>query len=54
MGKNVIKDRRPPRVYRIERDEKTGTVIIHVGVKWPSRSFLAAPGTLQAALADRV
>ena len=36
MGNNVIKDRRPPRVYRIERDEKTGTVIIHVGIKWPA------------------
>lgn len=36
MRNNVIKGERPPRVYRIERDEKTGTVIIHVGVKWPA------------------
>ena len=36
MGNNVIKDGRPPKVYRIERDEKTGTVIIHVGIKWPA------------------
>ena len=36
MGNNVIKDRRPPKVYRIERDEKTGTVIVHVGIKWPA------------------
>ena len=36
MGNNVIKDRRPPRVYRIERDEKTGTVIVHFGIKWPA------------------
>ena len=36
MSNTVIKGGRPPRVYRIERDEKTGTVIIHVGVKWPA------------------
>ena len=36
MGTNVIKDRRPPKVYRIERDEKTGAVIVHVGIKWPA------------------
>jgi hypothetical protein len=36
MEKNVIDKVRPPKVYRIERDEKTGTVIIHVGVKWPA------------------
>ena len=36
MGNNVIKDRRPPKVYRIERDETTGTVIVHVGIKWPA------------------
>lgn len=36
MINNVIKGERPARVYRIERDEKTGTVIIHVGVKWPA------------------
>jgi len=35
MGKNAIDNARPPKVYRIERDEKMGTVIIHVGVKWP-------------------
>ena len=36
MGNNVIKDRRPPKIYRIERDETTGTVIVHVGIKWPA------------------
>ena len=36
VGNNVIKDRRPPKVYRIERDETTGTVIVHVGIKWPA------------------
>jgi len=36
VSNTVIKGGRPPRVYRIERDEKTGTVIIHVGVKWPA------------------
>ena len=36
MESNVINNGRPPRVYRIERDEKTGTVIIHVGIKWPA------------------
>ena len=36
MGNNVIKDRRPPKVYRIERDETTRTVIVHVGIKWPA------------------
>ena len=36
MRNNVIKGERPLRVYRIERDEKTGTVIIHVGFKWPA------------------
>ena len=34
MEKYVINNGRPPKVYRIERDEKTGTVIIHVGIKW--------------------
>jgi Family of unknown function (DUF6166) len=36
MEKNVIPKARPPKVYRIERDEKAGRVIIHVGVKWPA------------------
>ena len=36
MGNNVINGGRPPKVYRIERDEKTGTVIVHVGIKWPA------------------
>ena len=36
MENNVINNGRPPKVYRIERDERTGTVIIHVGVKWPA------------------
>ena len=34
MEKYVINNGRPPKVYRIERDEKTGTVIIHVGIEW--------------------
>ena len=34
MEKYAINNGRPPKVYRIERDEKTGTVIIHVGIKW--------------------
>ena len=44
MEKNVINNERPPKVYRIERDEKTGTVIIRVGIKWregPSWRLLA-------------
>lgn len=36
MEENVIVKARPPKVYRIERDERTGTVVIHVGVKWPA------------------
>ena len=36
MEKNAIPKARPPKVYRIERDEKTGMVTIHVGVKWPA------------------
>ena len=36
MRNNVIKDSRPPKVYRIEHDEKKGTVIVHVGIKWPA------------------
>ena len=36
MEKNVINNGHPPRIYRIERDTKTGTVIIHVGIKWRS------------------
>lgn len=39
MEKNVLTNGRPPKVYRIERDEKTGTVIIHVGIKWPAGPF---------------
>ena len=36
MKTTAIDNARPPKVYRIERDEKLGTVIIHVGVKWPA------------------
>jgi len=36
MRNKVINNGRPPKVYRIERDEKTGTVILHVGIKWPA------------------
>ena len=36
MNNNVINNGRPPKVYRIERDETTGTVIVHVGIKWPA------------------
>ena len=37
MSKKKVKNNnRPPKVYRIERDAKTGTVIIHVGIKWPA------------------
>jgi Family of unknown function (DUF6166) len=36
MEKKVIAKACPPKVYRIERDEKTGMVTIHVGVKWPA------------------
>ena len=36
MENNVIVKPRPLKVYRIERDQKIGTVIIHVGVKWPA------------------
>jgi len=36
VGNNGIKDRCPPKVYRIERDEKTGSIIVHVGIKWPA------------------
>ena len=36
MEKNVIVKPRPPKVCRIERDEKTSTIIIHVGIKWPA------------------
>jgi len=36
MRNKVINNGRPPKVYRIERDEKTGTVILHVGIQWPA------------------
>ncbi len=36
MSKKIMNNGRAPKVYRIERDEKTGTVIIHVGIKWPA------------------
>ena len=36
MENNVINNGRPPKVYRIERDDTTATVIVHVGIKWPA------------------
>jgi len=36
MEKSANNNGRPPKVYRIDRDEKTGTVIVHVGIKWPA------------------
>ena len=36
MEKSANDNGRPPKVYRIERDETTGTVIVHVGIKWPA------------------
>ena len=36
MNKKAGNKGRPPKVYRIERDQATGTLIIHVGTKWPA------------------
>ena len=36
MNKKARNKGCPPKIYRIERDEKTGSIIIHVGIKWPA------------------